>query len=80
MRRIARVTSVIAGVLLVLGLVEYLTNYQWAQGDQDPLFGDPRILMNDGLTVLIAAGLLLIGSAIMWVLAVRRGHGDQRQS
>ena len=87
MRRIAAVTSVIAGVLLVLGLVEWLTNYQWAQGDQDPLFGDPRILLNDGATTLIAAGLLMIGSVIMWVIATRKdqrtpvkGQGDQRTS
>jgi hypothetical protein len=87
MRRIAAVTSVIAGVLLVLGLVEWLTNYQWAQGDQDPLFGDPRILLNDGATTLIAAGLLMIGSVIMWVIAARKdqgtsvkGQGDQRTS
>jgi hypothetical protein len=74
------VTSVIAGVLLVFGIVEAVTNYQWTQGDQDPLFGDPRILLNDGTTVLIAAGFLIIGSAIMWVLALRKGHGDQRRS
>jgi hypothetical protein len=80
MRRIAMVTSVIAGVLLVLGIVEAMTNYQWTQGDQDPLFGDPRILLNDGTTVLIAAGFLIIGSAIMWVIALRKGHGDQRRS
>jgi hypothetical protein len=80
MRRIAMVTSVIAGVLLVLGIVEAVTNYQWTQGDQDPLFGDPRILLNDGTTVLIAAGFLVIGSAIMWVIALRKGHGDQRRS
>jgi hypothetical protein len=87
MRRVAVVTSVIAGVLLVLGLVEWLTNYQWAQGDQDPLFGDPRILLNDGATTLIAAGFLIIGSVVMWVIAKRKdqrttvkGQGDQRTS
>jgi hypothetical protein len=87
MRRMAVVTSVISGVVLVLGLVEWLTNFQWAQGDQDPLFGDPHILLNDGATALIAAGFLGVGSIIMWVLARRkdqgtagRRQGDQRPS
>lgn len=79
MKRVALVTSVIAAVVLVMGLVEYLTNYNWAQGDQDPLFGNPRLLLNDGATLLVAGGLLVIGSAIMWLLALRRGHGDQQQ-
>jgi hypothetical protein len=80
MKRLAVITSAIAGATLVLGLVEYLTNYQWAQGDQDPLFGDPRILLNDGGTALIAGGFLLIGSVIMWIVARRKGQGDQRHS
>jgi hypothetical protein len=87
MRRMAVVTSVISAVVLVLGLVEWLTNFKWAQGDQDPLFGDPRILLNDGATTLIAAGFLAVGSVIMWILAGRRGQetagggqGDQRPS
>ena len=75
MRRIAIVTSVIAAVVLVLGLVEWLTNFHWAQGDQDPLFGDPHILLNDGATTLIAAGLLIIGAVIMWIVARRRQQG-----
>jgi hypothetical protein len=87
MRRMAIVTSVISAVVLVLGLVEFVTNFQWAQGDQDPLFGNPHILLNDGATTLIAAGFLIIGSVIMWVLAGRRDRepagrrqGDQRPS
>jgi hypothetical protein len=77
MRRMAMITSVITVVVLILGLVEALTNYQWAQGDQDPLFGDPRVLMNDGTTTLIAGGFLTIGTVIMWTLALRRGRADQ---
>jgi hypothetical protein len=80
MRRMAMITSVVAVVVLVLGIVETLTNFQWVQGDQDPLFGDPRILLNDGETTLVAAGLLIIGSVIMWLLARRRGQGDQQKS
>ncbi len=79
MKRVAMITSVVAVVVLILGLVESLTNYQWAQGDQDPLFGNPRILLNDGMTALIAGGFLLIGAIIMWIIARRRDQGDQRQ-
>jgi hypothetical protein len=78
MKRLAMIMGIVSAVVLVLGLVESLTNYQWAQGDQDPLFGDPRILLNDGMTTLIAGGFLLIGSVIMWMLARRKGDSDQR--
>jgi hypothetical protein len=80
MRRMAVITSVISGVLLILGVVESLTNFQWAQGDQDPLFGNPHVLLNDGTTVLIAAGFLIIGSAVMWILALRKGQDNHRHS
>jgi len=80
MRRLALICSVLSGVLLVLGLVEWATNYEWAAGDQDPLFGNSRIMLNDGMTVLIATGFLVVGSVIMWILALRRGQGDQRES
>jgi hypothetical protein len=79
MRRIAWVFSVISVVLLVYGLIDYLTNYNWAQGDQDPLFGNQNVLLNDGATVLIAAGFLSVGSIIMWIVALRKGHGDQQR-
>jgi hypothetical protein len=78
MKRLAMIMGIVSAVVLVLGLVESLTNYQWSQGDQDPLFGDPRILLNDGMTTLIAGGFLLIGSLIMWMLARRKGDSDQR--
>jgi len=78
MKRLAMITGIVSAVVLVLGLVESLTNYQWAQGVQDPLFGDPRILLNDGMTTLIAGGFLLIGSVIMWMLARRKADRDQR--
>jgi hypothetical protein len=75
----AWIFSVISAILLVYGLIDYLTNYNWAQGDQDPLFGNQSILLNDGATVLIAAGFLSVGSIIMWIVALRKGHGDQQQ-
>lgn len=78
MRRMAAIFSVISVILLVYGLIDYLTNYNWTQGDQNPLFGKQSILLNDGATVLIAAGFLSVGSIIMWILAVRKGNGDQQ--
>ena len=56
MKRLAIVSTVITGLLLILGLADWLTNYNWSN-DQDPLFGNPHILLNDGATVLVAAGL-----------------------
>ncbi len=78
MKRIAIIFSVISVILLVYGLIDYLTNYNWAQGDQDPLFGNQNVLLNDGATVLIAGGLLTVGSVIMWVLALRQGDGNHQ--
>ena len=79
MRRLAWIFSVTSGVLLVYGLIDYITKYNWAQGDQNPLFGNQNILLNDGATVLIAGGFLAVGSILMWVVALRREHGDQQQ-
>jgi CHASE3 domain sensor protein len=78
MKRIAIIFSVISVILLVYGLIDYLTNYNWAQGDQDPLFGNQNVLLNDGATVLIAGGFLTVGSVIMWVLALRKGDGNHQ--
>ncbi len=80
MKRVAIICTVLSGILLVLGVIEAVTNYQWSAGDQDPFFGNPHVLMNDGTTVLIAAGLLVLVSAVMWFLAARKGSGNQRQS
>jgi hypothetical protein len=79
MKRIAIIFSIISVILLVYGLIDYLTNYNWAQGDQDPLFGNSHILLNDGATVMVAGGFLTIGSVIMWVMAIRQEHGNQPQ-
>jgi hypothetical protein len=80
MRRAALICTVLSGILLVLGVIEAVTNYQWSAGDQDPFFGNPHVLMNDGTTVLIAAGFLVLVSAVMWFLATRKDSGNQRQS
>jgi hypothetical protein len=78
MRRIATIFSVISGILLIYGLIDYFTNYNWAQGDQNTLFGNQNVLLNDGATVLIAAGLLVVGSIIMWIVAIRKGNSDHQ--
>jgi hypothetical protein len=76
MRRLAIVTSVTSAVLLIFGLIEILTNYNNNPG---VFFGNPKFAMNEGDTVLIAGGLLTIGSLIMWIMwAMRKGQGDQR--
>jgi len=79
MRRMALTFSIISAILLIYGLADYLTNYNWAQGDQDPLFGNQNILLNDGATVLIAGGFLALGSILMWILAVRQQAQSQPQ-
>ena len=80
MKRLAVIFTVISVVLMIIGIVDWATNYNWAQGDQNAFTGNPNILLNDGMTVIIAAGLLLIGSGLMWILALRKGRGDQRDS
>jgi hypothetical protein len=78
-RRIAWTFSIASVVVLIIGLIDYLTKYNWAQGDQNAFFGNQNILLNDGATILIAGGLLSIGSIFMWIVALRREHGDQQQ-
>jgi hypothetical protein len=74
MRRVAIIFGTLAIVVLALGVVESLTNYKWSAGDQNAIFGKPTLLANDGVTVLIAGGLLALVSATMWVLARRNGQ------
>ncbi len=61
MRRVAVILTVVAGAVLVLGLVEDLTNYKWSAGDQNAFFGNQHLLMNDGTSALIVGGILLAG-------------------
>ena len=79
MRRIAWIFSVISALLLIYGLIDYLTKYNWAQGDQNAFFGNQNVLLNDGATILIAGAFLSVGSILMWILALRKEHGDQQQ-
>lgn len=79
MRRAAITFSVLSGLLLILGLVDYLTNYNFAN-NQGTIFGNPNVVVNEGVTVLIAGGFLVLVSAVMWILARRKDQDDQRQS
>ena len=79
MRRAAIVLSVVSGLLLILGLVDYLTNYNFAN-NQGTIFGNPNVVVNEGVTVLIAAGVLVLVTAAMWILARRKDQSDQRRS
>jgi hypothetical protein len=82
MRRAAIIFTVISGVFLILGLVDYLTNYNFAN-NQGLIFGNPNVVVNEGATVLIADGFLILVSAVMWtlwILARRKDQGNQRQS
>lgn len=82
MRRAAIIFTVISGIFLILGLVDYLTNYNFAN-NQGLIFGNPNVVVNEGATVLIADGFLVLVSALMWILwilARRKDQGNQHQS
>jgi hypothetical protein len=79
MKRMAIIFGMLAVGMLVLGLVENLTNFRWAAGDQNTFFGNPHVVLNDGKVVLILSGFLLLASAAMWYLASRKGQSDQRE-
>jgi hypothetical protein len=88
MKRVALVFAVLAVLVLADGLFMVLSNYQ--PGDQDPLFGNPRFIISDGTTTLIAGGMLIAVAVIMWLAAgsreqrrqpaARTGQGHQRRS
>ena len=79
MRRIAIFFSVITGGMLVLGIVENLTNFRWSAGDQNTFFGNQHVVLNDGKVALILTGFLLIATAMMWYVVLRKGRSDQRE-
>jgi hypothetical protein len=78
-KRFAVILGAVAAVVLVIGIVEDITNYKWSAGDQNAFFGNPKLLMNDGTTALIVGGILLLVATAVWVAAGRRGGSDQRQ-
>ena len=68
MKRLAITSTVLSVLLLTVGIYDAVTKYNWAAGDQNPLFGNQNVLLNDGTTIL------------MWIMAIRKGQSDQRQS
>ncbi len=79
MKRVAVFFGIVAVLLLIDGAYLDLTNNQ-VGGDQGALFGNANVVLSAGTTVLVAGGLLAVASIIMWLLAVRREHGNQRES
>jgi hypothetical protein len=72
MKYLAIFFSALAVGMLILGVVEDATNFRWAD-DQNTFFGNPNWVMNDGKTVLILAGILVLTSAALWLYwAMRR--------
>jgi hypothetical protein len=78
-RRFAVILGAVAVAVLVIGIVEDVTNYKWSAGDQNAFFGNPHLLLNDGTTALIVGGILLLVAAAAWMAASRKGQSDQRQ-
>ena len=77
MRRVAIIFTVISGLLLILGLADSLANYNPNPGI---IFGNPNVGVSAGVTVLIGGGVLILVSAVMWIMALRKGQSDQRES
>jgi hypothetical protein len=77
MKRLAIISTITTGLLLILGLADWLTNYNWSN-DQDPLFGNPHILLNDGATVLVAVAFLAVVTALLWTMVLRKDRDHQR--
>jgi len=78
MRRVAIILTIVSVAVLLIGVVEDITNYKWSAGDQNAFFGNPRLLMNDGTSALIVGGILALVSAAVWLATIRKGHTDQQ--
>ena len=71
MKRGALVFAVVALLLMADGSYLLVSNNQ-VGGDTGVLFGNPNLSLSAGTVVLISGGLLLLGAAIMWAVAIRR--------
>ena len=71
MKRGALVFAIVALLLFADGSYLQMSNNQ-VGGDTGVLFGNPRLFLSAGTVVLISGGLLLVGAAIMWTVAMRR--------
>ena len=70
MKRAAWIFTVLSVLLLADGLWMQLSHYQ--PGDQNTFTGNPSLILSDGQVVLISAGFLIVATAVMWVLLLRR--------
>ena len=77
MKRAALLFGVLSVLLLADGTYLDLTNNQ-VGGDQGTLFGNPGFVLSAGTTVLIAGGLLLVVTGVMWLAAARGGRRHRR--
>jgi hypothetical protein len=71
MKRGALIFAIVALLLLADGSYLLVTDNQ-VGGDTGVLFGNPHFALSAGTVVLISGGLLLVGAAIMWTVAMLR--------
>lgn len=72
MKRLAWASTVITVLLLADGLWMQLSGYQ--PGDQNPFFGNPRLILSDGEVMLVSAAFFAVGTALMWWVMLRGRH------
>ncbi|HEY2550710.1 MAG TPA: hypothetical protein VGI64_09055 [Streptosporangiaceae bacterium] len=77
MKRVALVLAVVSVLVLIDGVVLDLINYH--PDDQNPFFGNPNLILSDGNTALIAGGLILIASALLWLIGRRAAPAPPQQ-
>ncbi|MGO9078056.1 MAG: hypothetical protein ACLQDY_03320 [Streptosporangiaceae bacterium] len=71
MKRATLAAAILSVLLLADGAYLQLTHNE-VGGDEGTFFGDPRFVLSAGTTVLIAGGMLLIVTAVMWLVARRQ--------
>jgi hypothetical protein len=71
LKRAAIVFTIVSLLLFADGSYLQVTKND-VGGDTGTLFGNPNLALSAGTVVLISAGMLLVASLIMWVVAVRR--------
>jgi hypothetical protein len=70
-KRAALVFAVVSLLLFADGAYLQVSNDQ-VGGDTGVLFGNPHYFLSAGTVVLISAGFLLLGAALMWAVGLRR--------
>ena len=69
-KRVAIIFAVVGVLLLADGVWMELTNYH--PSDQNTFFGNGNLILSDGQVVLISAGLIILATVVMWLVAARR--------